>query len=361
MQVLPKIISLSNKVRVSFLLYLVMLNLAMVKIWVFLAALTLSLLYPNIYRERAFAYETPISHKLTTDVENPGCHPVYYPVCHPEFISGSQTMQAQEIPKLVLDDNNKGKDGVRIGVFSSETAPVTLKDYGRMLILDTGYIISGPVHWDTKAWGKFSLYTAGICSILLLDDELYEVMQRNKTKITSDIAKVIEEFGFVPSFGIMGAFYLGGAMLDNYKAKSVAMDAFAASLVSAGIITSSLKVIVGRSRPEDDMGTYKFQPFGWNFSFPSGHTTQAFSLASVIAEHYDEWWIDAISYGIAGGVGLARVEQGAHFPSDVIAGALIGTIVGKTIVRYNRQFHKNVIIGPAPDIDGAGLSLKVAF
>src|SRR3989337_440518 len=159
------------------------------------------------------------------------------------------------------------------GVYADDTEDI--KDYGYLLIQDTGHIISGPLHWDTKAWRKFSLYTA----------------------------------------------------------KAVAMDAFAASLVSAGIITTSLKVITGRSRPEDDEGTYKFQPFGGHRSFPSGHTTQAFSLASVVAEHYDEWWIDTISYGIAGGVGLARVEQGAHFPSDVAAGALIGTIVGKAIVR----------------------------
>lgn len=238
---------------------------------------------------------------------------------------------------------------------------VSVKDYGYLLIQDAGYILSEPLRWETKEWRRFSLYTAGIGSILLLDDEIYDVIQRNRTEATSDTAKVIEEFGSYPSFGIMGAFYLGGAMFDNYKAKEVAIDAFAASLVSAGIITTSLKVIAGRSRPQDDEGTYKFQPFGGRRSFPSGHTTQAFSLASVIAEHYDGWWIDAISYGIAGGVGLARVEQEAHFPSDVVAGALIGAIVGKAIVRYNRTFHNNVIIGPAADINGTGLIVKIEF
>src|SRR3990170_3634668 len=170
-----------------------MINWAIVKIQFFLAALTLSLLYPYIFK---------------------------VPACHPEFISGSQTMP-------------RSGDAI--------------KNYGYLLIKDTGHIISGPLHWDTKAWRKFSLYTA----------------------------EVVQEFGSFPSFGVMGAFYLGGALLDNYKAKAVAMDAFAASLVSAGIITTSLKVITGRSRPEDDEGTYKFQPFGGHRSFPSGHTTQA--------------------------------------------------------------------------------------
>jgi len=270
----------------------------MVKMWIFLAAFTLSLWYPFIH------------------------------------------------PETVLAD-----------VKASDSTD----NFGGLLIKDTIYVLSGPVQWDAKAWRDFSLYTAGISSILLLDDEIYDGIQRNRSKTTSNIAKVVEEFGSAPSFGIMAAFYLGGTVFDNFKAKDTAVDAAVASLVSAGIITTSLKVIAGRSRPRDNEGTYKFQPFGGHHSFPSGHTTQAFSLASVIAEHYDEWWIGTISYGIAGGVGLARVEQEAHFASDVVAGALIGTIVGKTIVRYNRKFHKNVIIGPATDIDGTGLSLTIAF
>ena len=246
-------------------------------------------------------------------------------------------------------------------VFAEETATIFSKDYGRLLLLDTEYTLSRPMQWEAAEWKKFSLYMAGIGSILLLDDEIYDGIQRNRTEATSDVARVVEEFGSFPSFGIMGAFYVGGAMLDNYKAKTVAMDAFAASLVSAGVITSTLKVIVGRSRPDEGDGTYRFQPFGGHNSFPSGHTTQAFSLASVIAGHYDEWWVDALSYGIAGGVGLARIEQEAHFPSDVVAGAIIGTVVGKTIVRYNRKVHKDVILEPATNIEGAGLSLKIVF
>lgn len=245
--------------------------------------------------------------------------------------------------------------------FADERASLSAADYGRLLLNDTGYMLSAPSRWDAKEWRNFSICTAGIGFVLLLDDEIYDGVQRSRTETTTDVARVVQEFGAYPSFGIMGAFYLGGTMLDNYRAKAVALDAFAASIVSAGIITTSLKVIAGRSRPSDDEGTYRFQPFGGHRSFPSGHATQAFSLASVIAEHYDEWWIDALSYGIAGGAGLARVEQEAHFPSDVVAGALIGAIVGKAIVRYNRTSHKNVVIGPAGDIDGAGLSFKVEF
>ncbi|MBI5756842.1 MAG: phosphatase PAP2 family protein [Nitrospirae bacterium] len=187
------------------------------------------------------------------------------------------------------------------------------------------------------------------------------MIQHNRTKAIDDTAIAVEYFGSAPSFGIMGAFYLGGAFLDNYKAKRVAMDAFAASLISAGMITTALKVVAGRSRPDEDNGTYRFQPFGGDHSFPSGHTTQAFSLASVIAEHYDEWWVDAISYGIAAGVGFARIEQEAHFPSDVVAGAVIGAVVGKTLVRYNRGFYRGITLTPSGYGSDTGINLRITF
>ena len=236
-------------------------------------------------------------------------------------------------------------------------------EYLRLLVLDTTYILTAPAHWGREEWRNFSLYTAGIGAVMLLDKPIYEAVQRNKTASTDDFAKSVQEVGSYPSFGIMGAFYAGGLLLDDNRAKTVAMDAFAASLISAGVITTGLKVAVGRRRPngEDEIHPYHFRPFGGDYSFPSGHTTQAFSLASVIAESYDEEWIDLTAYGIATLVGLARVETEAHFPSDVVASAVIGTVVGKSIVRFNKERHSNVTIKPVADGQITGVYLKVEF
>jgi len=104
-----------------------------------------------------------------------------------------------------------------------------------------------------------------------------------------------------------------------------------------GIITPLFKIGIGRSRPNRGKGAHDFHPFSSNASFPSGHVTQAFAVASVIAEHYDSWYAKVGSYGLASMVGYARVEHNAHWVSDTLAGALIGTIVGTTITKFNKS------------------------
>lgn len=235
------------------------------------------------------------------------------------------------------------------------------REYAKLLVLDTMHTLTAPTRWDREEWKIFSLYAAGIGAIMSLDNPIYEEIQRNRTESMDDFASAVQGFGSYPSFGIMGAFYAAGALLDNERAKTVAMDAFASSLVSAGMITATLKVVVGRNRPNEEEGAYRFKPFGSDHSFPSGHTTQAFSLASVIAEHYDERWIDITSYGIATLVGLARIEQEAHFPSDVVAGAVIGILVGKAIVRYNKGYRTGITLTPRGDSQAMGAYLQVEF
>lgn len=246
-------------------------------------------------------------------------------------------------------------------VTGEEPVSVFTGDYVQRLVLDTKQILTAPTRWRQTEWVDFSLAAAGIGAVMLVDKPVYEGVQRNRTAAVDDMAKIVESFGSYPSFGIMGAFYAAGSLLENDRARRVAMDAFASSLVGAGVITTTIKVIVGRRRPGETGEAYHFRPFGGDHSFPSGHTTQAFSLASVIAEYYDEPWVDLASYGIATLVGLARVEQGAHFPSDVLAGTIIGTVAGKSIVRFHQGAHTHITMMPAGDGQTLGVWLRAEF
>jgi hypothetical protein len=81
---------------------------------------------------------------------------------------------------------------------------------------------------------------------------------------------------------------------------------------------------------------FQFKPFSNNQSFPSGHSSQAFAVATAIAENYPVWWVQTLCYGGAGLVGYARIEQNAHYASDVVAGALLGWAVAHAVVhRHN--------------------------
>jgi len=85
--------------------------------------------------------------------------------------------------------------------------------------------------------------------------------------------------------------------------------------------TSILKAAVNRTRPN-----------GEDYSFPSGHTAAAFTTAGVVTQRYGGW-LGGISIGLGVLTGMGRMEDVKHYASDVVAGATIGWIIGRTVAR----------------------------
>jgi membrane-associated phospholipid phosphatase len=83
-------------------------------------------------------------------------------------------------------------------------------------------------------------------------------------------------------------------------------------------------------------------------------------LASVITEHYPALWIKITAYGLAGTVGYARLNNNRHWTSDVLAGAVVGTYVGKTVVRFNHVHHR-IKLQPIVERDFHGAELSTAW
>ncbi len=91
-----------------------------------------------------------------------------------------------------------------------------------------------------------------------------------------------------------------------------------------------VKAIVERARPFLALeGTRILGWREWGKSFPSGHTSQAFFMMTLLIHHFrPHAAISALLYGIAVLVGLTRVYVGAHYPRDVIGGAILGNVWG---------------------------------
>ena len=98
--------------------------------------------------------------------------------------------------------------------------------------------------------------------------------------------------------------------------------------------TDVVKVAVGRERPNGQ--DHK--------SFPSGHTSNAFAMASVAHSHYG-WKIGVPAYALAGLMGVSRIREDKHWLSDVVAGAGLGFVVGRTVARVNGRGHERVAGG----------------
>jgi membrane-associated phospholipid phosphatase len=263
-----------------------------------------------------------------------------------------------EVPTAAEGRVPPQKKGATESLFSLE--------FPKLLLRDTWYVLSSPVRWDAHDWLIVSVAALGVGATAFLDKPVQTQVQRNYNNSTNNLAQDIRCFGGACSFAALGLFYAGGALLHDEEAKAVAIDGAAASLVASGIITPTLKWAVGRSRPNANHGTHHFTPFSnSDASFPSGETTQAFAVASVIAAHYDSLWVKVSSYGIASLVGMARIYQDAHWTSDALAGALIGTAVGTAIVHYNEKRRKakkeeaGIFITPllAPGTAGVAITL----
>jgi membrane-associated phospholipid phosphatase len=98
-----------------------------------------------------------------------------------------------------------------------------------------------------------------------------------------------------------------------------------AAFIASSIVTRSTKAIVKRQRPFEKYSfIVKRDDEAGGMSFPSGHTSAAFCSATSLALRYRKWYVIAPAYVFASSVGWARMYQGVHYPSDVVAGALVG-------------------------------------
>lgn len=113
-----------------------------------------------------------------------------------------------------------------------------------------------------------------------------------------------------------------------------------ASVAVSGIVVDIVKIIAGRFRPSElfEKGLYGFDFFHLDralTSFPSGHTTTAFALAAAISYLWPRYktlgWLFAVS------VGISRIAITAHYPSDVIGGAVVGLLCVYTLIHYWKQ------------------------
>lgn len=101
----------------------------------------------------------------------------------------------------------------------------------------------------------------------------------------------------------------------------------AGSLVNEGL-KYAIKHTVNRDRPfvtYPDIINKTGQSYDNDPSFPSGHTSSAFATATALSLAYPEWYVIAPSYVYAGAVAYSRMYLGVHYPSDVVAGALLGS------------------------------------
>lgn len=137
------------------------------------------------------------------------------------------------------------------------------------------------------------------------------------------------EYGSSPTalaLGNISVFYFGGEKEKNIVKLAVT------SWAGAFATTTLIKGLVNRERPEHQYSSR------WDSSFPSGHTSSWFALATVYSAKYPKYTIPLYGAGVL--VGLSRIYLGEHYPSDVLTGAIIGVGFGYLTLKLEKQLKK---------------------
>ena len=141
------------------------------------------------------------------------------------------------------------------------------------------------------------------------------------------------------ALGIPTGLFIYGKVKKNPEMVWNSFESFSNQLIN-GVATTLLKTSIDRTRPfvtyPDDI--HKHSVAG-SKSYPSGHTSMAFAAATTISLQYPKWYVIAPAFIYASGVGYSRMYLGVHYPTDVLAGAVLGA--GSSFVtHYTFKFIK---------------------
>jgi hypothetical protein len=233
----------------------------------------------------------------------------------------------------------------------------------KLLIVDVREVFRSPEHWRRGEWALFGAEVAAVVGVGAFDESLQRDVLRSRSTSEDKLAKDFRTFGNYGSFEVLGGFYLAGLLAHDKKAQETCLDGLFASGIAGGLVSPFLKVVVGRNRPNANKGAYSFHPFGIHqVSFPSGESTQAFAVASVISTQYPNPVVEFLSYATATITAWGRLRQNGHWASDALAGAFIGFHIGRRVVHINQRLRARVTAGPWVGPGGArGMKLSASF
>jgi PAP2 superfamily protein len=226
--------------------------------------------------------------------------------------------------------------------------PSLEREFFKNILRDQKAIWTSPFHLERSDVKWVIPSGVGLMALITTDritgDEIFEANGQVGTSRGISYAGSVYGLGAVAT-----TFYLIGRKNNDYRARETGLLS-AEALVDSVIAGAALKGITQRARPL--AGVERSEFFDGGNSFPSGHSTQAWAVATVIASEYKHRRaVQIAAYGIAGAVSVARFTGHKHYLSDVLAGSALGYGIGKFV--YNARHRESL---SADDEDGGTIS-----
>ena len=202
---------------------------------------------------------------------------------------------------------------------------------------DSAAFFTAPLRWDGTDWKRAGGLTLALGGLFLADRRLDHAAQSNRSQFTDRVSAATTKLGSSYGVDISAALVASGLVFKDDNVLDMGRESIEAGVITQLVNNLFLKRAFGRERPYRSNGKTDFDFGSSNSSFPSGHATEAFSVASVVAMRSKGWVIPALAYAAATVVAFDRVNDRVHFPSDVFAGAVLGTATGRLLVSRHRQ------------------------
>lgn len=232
--------------------------------------------------------------------------------------------------------------------------------------LNTGYkIFSSPAKFKSEDWIYAGSALAATGITVLIDNDIRNNFKNNHSTVLDKVAEVGHNYGNAAyAVAFSGTIYLGGKIFKDENFSTTGRMLLE-GLFYAGLTTTILKSVIGRSRPYTEDGPSRFNGFQLKTettSMPSGHVTVAFAVSSVLAERIDNFYTSIFLYSLAASTVFQRIYSDSHWASDCIPAAVIGYVIGKAVVKYDgNKTPRNISVSTYYFPNGAGLNFQYTF
>ncbi len=207
----------------------------------------------------------------------------------------------------------------------------SLSQFGHESVL----FIKQPTKWKGADWLNVGLIVGSTIAVMPFDESITNSTQGNQHYYNSTFVEGGRIYGeWYSIIGVAGAFGAYGLIAHDTTSKKISIELLQAGLYSE-LMTTVLKVAIGRARPIASEDAFVFHPFSFDYnntSMPSGHTTSAFALSTVMSRHAHSTLLKILAYLPAGLTMFSRIYQHQHWLSDEILAAGIGYFVGNWVV-----------------------------
>jgi len=220
-----------------------------------------------------------------------------------------------------------------------------------------------PLHWDETQWLIAGGVVGGTAAAFLVDANIRTYYRTHKSVILGHISDATTDFGdYKYQAPLILGLWAGALVTNDSTLHKIVSDGAEASFFAAGFLNPLIVYLTGRNLPSAGENAMKFRPLvPHRYSFPSGHTAEAFTMATVLDQDLRKqfgYWQTPVLYAIALGTANSRIYDAKHYLSDVILGAGIGWSVGYWISNKPRNStQNNVLLMPSSD----GMKLAYTF